>query len=41
MLSISMGVDHGGGTGGQVPQNLEQGDANANFSPRFCYIDTK
>ena len=26
-----MGVDHGG-RGGQVPQNLEKGDANANWA---------
>jgi len=36
----SMGVNHGG-TGGQVPQNLEWGDANANCPPRFCHIGTK
>ena len=34
-----MGVDHGGEIGGQVPQNLERGDANTNCPPpRFCHI---
>ena len=29
------------GTGGQVPQHLDRGDANANCAPRFCHIGTK
>ena len=35
-----MGVDHGG-TGDKSPQNLERGDANTNYPPRFCHIGTK
>jgi len=35
-----MGVDHGG-TGGQIPQNLERGDANANCPLRFRHIGIK
>ena len=30
----SMGVDHGGTDGGQVPQNLEREDC----PPRFCHV---
>ena len=33
--------DRGDLQGGQVPQNLERGDANANCPPIFCHIGTK
>jgi len=37
-----MGVNHGGGQGGHVPQNLERGTLIQIVPPpRFCHIGTK
>jgi len=40
-IGLGMGVDHGGGQGGQVPHNFERGTLIHIVPPRFCHIGTK